>query len=105
MHLKIELGDDLCVTTVETYEQAMAVAEFAARNLPRSTRYRISFDSGPARLKVIREIRSLTGLGLADSKNIADNGRYEVVGKPQADAFVAAVERGGGSVSPLEHLL
>lgn len=104
MHLKIELGDDLCVTTVGTYEQAMAVAEFAARNLPRSTRYRISFDSGPTKITVIREIRNLTGLGLAEAKAVADRGRYEVVGKLQADAFVAAIKQGGGSASPIEQV-
>ncbi len=58
-------------------------------------------DAGPKKIQVIKVIRQLTSLGLADSKELAETGGskiMEAVGKEAAEDAKAKLEEAGGVV-------
>ena len=57
-------------------------------------------NAGASKVKVIKVVREVTGLGLKEAKEIADNGGAikEGVAKEEADALKAQLEEAGASV-------
>ena len=58
--------------------------------------------AGDAKIQVIKEVRSLTSLGLKEAKDLVDNAPKPVlenVSKEDADKAKAAIEGAGGSVT------
>ena len=60
----------------------------------------IVLDAGEKKINVIKEIRALTGLGLKEAKDIADNGGAvkEKISKEEAEEIKAKLEEAGASV-------
>ena len=56
--------------------------------------------AGPEKIKVIKLVRDITGLGLKEAKDIADNGGNvkEGVDKAEADQLKAQLEEAGATV-------
>ncbi|MDD2486971.1 MAG: 50S ribosomal protein L7/L12 [Candidatus Gracilibacteria bacterium] len=76
---------------------AGAVADEAEE---KSTYNVVLTSAGAAKIGVIKVLRDLTGLGLAEAKAIADNGGNvkENVSKADADSMKKALEEAGASV-------
>ena len=57
-------------------------------------------NAGAAKINVIKVIKEITGLGLKESKDIADNGGAvkEGIAKEEAEALKAQLEEAGASV-------
>ena len=102
--VKIVIGETVIVTNVDSYEQAKAAFEFAARDLPKSTKFTLVFDGGQKKILVIKEIRNLTGLLLVQAKEAVDRGWMEIVGESQANQMKLAIERAGGIVSEVRQV-
>ena len=57
--------------------------------------------AGPAKLQVVKAVKTLTGLGLKEAKELVDSAPKEVkenVSKDEADALKAALEEAGAEV-------
>ena len=79
---------------------AGAVSETAAAE--EKTEFDVTLASvGPNKISVIKEVRTLTGLGLKDSKDLVDGAPKSVktaVPKEEADKMKAALEKAGATV-------
>ena len=77
-----------------------AVAAAAAEPEEEKTEFDVVLkDAGPKKIQVIKVIRQLTSLGLADSKELAetaDSKIMEAVGKEAAEDAKAKLEEAGG---------
>ena len=80
---------------------AVAAAPAAAAEETGPSKVNVVLTSaGPNKLPVIKIIKEVTGLGLKEAKEIADNGGAikEGVAKEEADALKAQLEEAGASV-------
>jgi len=81
---------------------AVAGAAAAAEPAEEKTEFDVVLkDAGPKKIQVIKVIRQLTSLGLADSKELAetaDSKIMEAVGKEAAEDAKAKLEEAGGVV-------
>jgi len=79
---------------------AVAAAPVAAAEEESSTKTVVLKDAGATKIQVIKVIKEITGLGLADAKAVADNGGnvVENVSKEDAEKFKADLEAAGATV-------
>ena len=92
--MKEELGVDPSAVAV-----AAAPAAAAAEEGPSSVNVVLTA-AGANKIAVIKLVRDITGLGLKEAKDIADNGGVvkEKVAKDEADALKAQFEEAGATV-------
>ena len=79
---------------------AVAAAPAAAAEEGPSTKTVVLKDAGANKIAVIKIVRDLTGLGLKEAKEIADNGGNvkEGIDKEEAEKIKAQFEEAGASV-------
>ena len=92
--MKEELGVDPSAVAVAAAPVEAAVSEES------STKTIVLKDAGAAKLQVIKVIREITGLGLKEAKDIADQGGNikENVPTAEADEIKAKLEEAGATV-------
>ena len=93
--MKEEFGVDPTAVAVAAAPAAGAVADEGP-----STANVVLTSAGPNKLPVIKIIKEVTGLGLKEAKDIADNGGAvkEDLPKEEADALKAQLEEAGATV-------
>ena len=93
--MKEEFGVDPTAVAVAAAPAAGAVADEGP-----STANVVLTSAGPNKLPVIKIIKEVTGLGLKEAKDIADNGGAVKEGLPkeEADALKAQLEEAGATV-------
>ena len=93
--MKEEFGVDPTAVAVAAAPTAGAVAEEGPTNANV-----VLTSAGPNKLPVIKIIKEVTGLGLKEAKDIADNGGVVKEGLPkeEADALKAQLEEAGATV-------
>ncbi len=81
----------------------VAAAGGAAEEAEEKTEFNVELtDIGPNKVKVIKVVRELTGLGLKEAKDVVDNAPKNVkegVSKEEAEAAKAALEAEGAKVT------
>jgi len=81
---------------------AVAAGPAAAAEVEEQTEFTVVLKSaGPNKIGVIKEVRSLTGLGLKEAKELVDNapGKLkEGIGKDEAEAIKAKLTEAGAEV-------
>jgi len=92
--MKEEFGVDPSSVAV-----AAPVAQEAANEGPSTVTVTLT-SAGAAKVNVIKVIKEITGLGLKESKDIADNGGAvkENISKDEAEEIEAKLEKAGASV-------
>lgn len=98
-----ELVDEICETFgVSAVAAAAPAAGAAAEVVEEKTEFDVIMTSfGAEKIKVIKEIRGITGLGLADAKALVEKAPVavkEAVSKEDAEALKAQLEAVGASV-------
>ena len=98
-----ELVDEICETFgVSAVAAAAPAAGGAAEAVAEKTEFDVVMTSfGAEKIKVIKEIRGITGLGLADAKALVEKVPVPVkegVSKEDAEALKAQLEAVGASV-------
>jgi len=101
-----ELGDELGVTAAAPVAMMAAGAAGAAGGAEAAeekTEFDISLDdAGSERVKVIKVVREITGLGLKEAKDIVDSAPKvlkEGVSKEEAEDFKKKLEEAGAKAS------
>ena len=96
------LEEEFGVSAAAPVAVAAAPAAGAAEAAEEKTEFDVVLTSvGDQKIKVIKVVRELTGLGLKEAKDLVDNAPKtvkEAVGKEDADAMKAKIEEVGGSV-------
>jgi large subunit ribosomal protein L7/L12 len=81
---------------------AVAAGPAAAAEVEEQTEFTVVLKSaGPNKIGVIKEVRSLTGLGLKEAKELVDNAPgnlKEGIGKDEAEAIKAKLTEAGAEV-------
>ena len=92
--MKEEFGVDPSAVAVAAAPAAGAAAE------EKTSATVVLKDAGAAKIQVIKVIRDITGLGLKEAKDIADNGGAvkENISKEEAEEIKAKLEEAGASV-------
>ena len=98
-----ELVDEICETFgVSAVAAAAPAAGGAAEAVAEKTEFDVVMTSfGAEKIKVIKEIRGITGLGLAEAKALVEKAPVAVkegVSKEDADALKAQLEAVGAAV-------
>ena len=98
-----ELVDEICETFgVSAVAAAAPAAGGAAEAVAEKTEFDVVMTSfGAEKIKVIKEIRGITGLGLAEAKAMVEKAPVtvkEAVSKEDAEALKAQLEAVGASV-------
>ena len=98
-----ELVDEICETFgVSAVAAAAPTAGGAAEAVAEKTEFDVVMTSfGAEKIKVIKEIRGITGLGLAEAKAMVEKAPVtvkEAVSKEDAEALKAQLEAVGASV-------
>ena len=98
-----ELVDEICETFgVSAVAAAAPAAGGAAEAVAEKTEFDVVMTSfGAEKIKVIKEIRGITGLGLAEAKAMVEKGPVAVkegVSKEDAEALKAQLEAVGATV-------
>ncbi len=98
-----ELVDEICETFgVSAVAAAAPAAGGAAEAVAEKTEFDVVMTSfGAEKIKVIKEIRGITGLGLAEAKALVEKAPVavkEAVSKEDAEALKAQLEAVGASV-------
>ena len=98
-----ELVDEICETFgVSAVAAAAPAAGGAAEAVAEKTEFDVVMTSfGAEKIKVIKEIRGITGLGLAEAKAMVEKAPVtvkEAVSKEEAEALKAQLEAVGASV-------
>ena len=91
--MKEEFGVDPSAVAVAAAPAAEAAEENTAKTV-------VLKDAGAAKIAVIKVIREITGLGLKEAKDIADNGGNvkEGIDKEEAEKIKAQFEEAGATV-------
>lgn len=96
------LEEEFGVSAAAPVAVAAAPAAAAAEAAEEKTEFDVVLASaGDQKIKVIKVVRELTGLGLKEAKDLVDNAPKtvkEAVSKEDADAMKAKIEEVGGSV-------
>ena len=81
----------------------VAAAGGAAKEAEEKTEFNVELtEIGPNKVKIIKVVRELTGLGLKEAKDVVDNAPKNVkegVSKEEAEAAKAALEAEGAKVT------
>ena len=95
------IEDKFGVSAAAPVAVAAAAAPAAAAAAEKTEFDVILKDAGATKIKVIKAVRELTGLGLKDAKALVDGARKEVktgVAKADAEAMKAKLEEAGATV-------
>lgn len=96
------LEEEFGVSAAAPVAMAAAPAAAAAEEAEEKTEFDVILASaGDQKIKVIKVVRELTGLGLKEAKELVDNAPKaikEAATKEEAEAIKAKVEEVGGSV-------
>ena len=95
------IEDKFGVSAAAPVAVAAAAAPAAAAAEEKTEFYVILKDAGATKIKVIKAVRELTGLGLKDAKALVDGAPKEVktgVAKADAEAMKAKLEEAGATV-------
>ncbi|QSX07498.1 50S ribosomal protein L7/L12 [Alkalibacter rhizosphaerae] len=96
------LEEEFGVSAAAPVAMAAAPAAAAAEEAEEQTEFDVILASaGDQKIKVIKVVRELTGLGLKEAKELVDNAPKaikEAATKEEAEAIKAKVEEVGGSV-------
>ena len=96
------IEDKFGVSAAAPVAVAAAAAPAAAAAAEEKTKFDVILkDAGATKIKVIKAVRELTGLGLKDAKALVDGAPKEVktgVAKADAEAMKAKLEEAGATV-------
>jgi large subunit ribosomal protein L7/L12 len=109
VNLTIKEANELAKILEETYgikpaaaAVAVAAGPAAVEVVEEQTEFTVVLKSaGPNKIGVIKEVRSLTGLGLKEAKELVDNAPgnlKEGIGKDEAEAIKAKLTEAGAEV-------
>lgn len=95
-HLESEWG-----VTAASQQVAASSSESSASSAEKTSFDVILSDSGASKINVIKEVRAITGLGLAEAKALVDSAPKEIktgVSKQEADEIKSKIEAAGAKV-------
>ena len=97
------LEEEFGVSAAATAVAVAGPATAAAAEVEEKTEFDVVLkEVGPEKIKVIKTVRELTGLGLKEAKDVVDNAPKPVkegVSKEEAEAIKAQVEAAGAVVT------